>query len=227
MRWRRKTVRGFGLTNAAAAAAAVLAVVTSRAGRDGDPAPAVAAWAVATAIAIGLAVWAFRVEAERVFGPPGSPERRRRRLSPAQLVRSLGAGVLAAGAFGLILVLLSIVDDSFPSAGRLPLIVLYLAPVYGAADAWSTWAAEDDDEAGPEVEGIPARSVPRPAAPPRDREKDLRRGFVVCVLLGLLGVLGAVEGFVNGDWQSAGVGLALAAGSAGLILWVGAREGWP
>lgn len=224
--WRRKkTVRGFGRTNAACAAAAVLASVTIGEWRDGDPARVVAFWAAGTAIASGLVVWAFRVEAERVFGPPGSPERRRRRLTRAQLARSFGAGALLTGAFAVVLLLVSRGDDSGPSGAGWAVFVGYFSLLYGTLIAWNVWAAVDEDEAVPEVDGIPARSVPRPvAAPPRDRQADRRRAIAVCALLAVVGVLAAVEGAMHGDGGRAGAGLGLAAGSAGLLLWAARQE---
>jgi hypothetical protein len=223
--WRKKTVRGFGRTGAASAAAAVLAVVTISEWRDGDPVPVVAVWAAATAIASGLVAWAFRVEAERAFGPPGSPERRRRRLTRAPLARSFGAGALVGGAVAVVVLLLSRTDDSGPTGERLAFLVVYFSFVYGAAFAWNVWAAVDEDEAVAKVGGIPARSVPQPvAAPPRDRHADRRRGIVVCALLAVVGVLAAVEGVVDGDGVRAGLGIGLAAGSTGLLLWAAAQE---
>jgi hypothetical protein len=222
--WGRKTVRGFGRTGAAFAAAAVLVARTMGAWRDGDPVWVVALWAAATAIAGGLGVWAFRVEAERAFGPPGSPERRRRRLTRAQLARNFGAGALAGGAAGVLVVLVSSVDDSGPSGWRLAFMFVYFGVLFGAAFTWNVWAAVDED-AIPGVDGIPARSVPQPvAAPPRDRRADVRRGIVVCALLAVLGVLAAVEGVTDGDGMRTGIGIGLAAGSTGLLLWAASQE---
>jgi hypothetical protein len=96
---------------------------------------------------------------------------------------------------------------------------------WGAVFAWSAWAAVDEDDAVPKADGIPARSVPRPvAAPPRDRRADRRRAFVVFVLLAVVGGLATVEGFMDGDGVRAGLGFGLAAGGAGLVLWIAAQE---
>jgi hypothetical protein len=223
--WRKKTVRGFGWTGAAGGAAALLALVTVGEWRDGDPVRVVAALAAATAIASGLAARAFRVEAERAFGPPGSPERRRRRLSRAQLTRSFGAGALAGGAAGVLVHLVSQVDDSGPSGDRMAVLVVYFGLLYGAVFAWNVWAAVDEDEAAPDLDGVPARSVPRPvAAPPRDRQADRRRAIVVCALLAVVGVLVAVEGVMDGDGVRTGLGIGLAAGTGGLLLWAASQE---
>jgi hypothetical protein len=223
--WRKKTVRGFGGTNAGFAAATVLSVVTIGEWRDGDPVLVVAAWAVATAIASGLGAWAFRVEAERAFGPPGSPERRRRRLTRAQLARCFAAGVLVTGAYAVIMLLLTRLDDSGPSSEGWAFLAVYFSVAWGAVFAWSVWAAVDEDDAVPKAGGIPARSVPRPVAPPpRDRHADRRRAFVVCVLLAVVGALATVEGLMDGDGVRAGLGFGLAAGCAGVVLWIATQE---
>ena len=204
----------------------MLAVVTIGEWRGGDAGPVVVAWAVATAIASGLAAWAFRIEAERAFGPPGSPERQRRRLTGVQLARSFGAGVLVTAAFGLLLHFVSQVDDSGPSGEGLVFFIVYFSLLYGTAFAWNVWAAIDED--ADEADRVPARSVPQPvAAPPRDRRADLRRAFVVCLLLVVVGGLAAIEGFADGDAARAGIGLGLAAGSGALLVWVATQEDGP
>jgi hypothetical protein len=223
--WRKKTVRGFGRTNAACAAAFVLATVTIGELSDGDPVWVVAVWAAATAVACGLVPWAFRVEAERAFGLPGSPERRRRRLTWAQLARSFGTGALVGCAASVLVLLVALIDGSGPSGERLVLLFVYFGLLYGAAFVWIRWAAVDEDEAVPTADGVPARSVPGPVAtPPRDRRADRRRAFVVFVLLAVVGGLATVEGFMDGDGVRAGLGFGLAAGGAGLVLWIATQE---
>jgi hypothetical protein len=223
MGWRRRTVEGFGRFNAASGAAGMLTVLAVHGWRVGDATLVTAAWTAAAAIAAAAAVWAFRVDAARAFGPPGSPERRRRRLTSGQLARDLGAGLLVGCALAVLLRFTR--DDPPPALAYQLVFVVLIGLLYGVLFAWQRWATVDDQDTTADTEAIPARSVPRPVAdPPRDRGVDIRRGAVVCLLLAVLGVLSAVEGFVGGDGQQAGVGLGLSIGSIALLVWAASRS---
>ena len=223
---RRRTVEGFGLTGTAFAAAVGLALSAVVRGQNGDPMWAVGAWAVAAVAAGAVAVWALRRDAQRAFGPPGSPERVRRRLGGPQLVRNLGGGTLLGVGFVVVMRYVVDRDEPAPALADILLRAALLGLAYGALFAWQAWARVDD-EAAADAERIPARGVRWPAAavPPRDPRVDRRRGVVVCALLAALGLAAAVDGVVARDWERTGFGFAMATGSLALtVLLVSPRD---
>lgn len=213
---RKKTVKGFTRTGTAFGAAVVFASLAFNRWWNGHAMWVVAALGAAAAVAGVLALWALSVDADRAFGPPGSPERQRRRLGGSRLARILGVAVLLG--VGFVLFMRYVVErEPTPSLARLLVAGVLAGLTYGTLFAWSTWAAVDEDRE-PDATAIPA--PPRPAAPPLPREVHRRRGEVVCALLAALGLAAGVQAAWNHDWLSAGVGLALAAGSVAIAVWV-------
>ena len=187
------------------AAAVVMAVAVSH-GASGRA----AGGAAALAVAAGLATVAFRVEASRAFGPPGSPERRARRLAPGVVVRRTAAGFAGAALFAIVL---GATDDGTWREA------VAMGVVFGAALAaslnWRAWRRPDEDP-------IPAPR-PKPEVPPHDRRVDLRRGEVVGVVFAVLGIVGAPSGLADGDAGMALVGLALVVGGGWFAYWCSSR----
>jgi len=183
-----------------------------RAALAGRPLTTAAAGAVCL-VAAGLAAWAFRVEAARAFGPPGSPERLRRRLSRATVVRTVGIG-LGVGALFTVVITASGEDAS---ARRVALVGVAMGVLYGGMIPWSRWRRLKEDP--PRRLALPGR----PAPPPRARGQDLRWGRAVGIGFALLGAALVVSAASEGEADDVGIGAVTAVAGGGFALWCQSR----